>query len=248
MQFTSISTRLVEPPQDDIDDVLTSAVSELPERAVLAISSKIISIGQGRCVSVGDVADKDELIRQEADEYLEREEVPGEWCMHTITNNLLIGSAGIDESNADGYYILWPREPHQEAARIREWLTAQYGVSNCGVVIVDSHSVPLRRGVVGISLAHAGIRPLTDYRGQDDLFGDEIKMSMANVADSIAAGAVLAMGEGNEQTPLCLVTGLRDEAFHTQEATNRPYSSFVVTKEEDLFYPLLRSAPWKRHE
>ena len=29
----------------------------------------------------------------------------------TIKQGMLIPTAGIDESNGDGYYILWPRDP-----------------------------------------------------------------------------------------------------------------------------------------
>ena len=55
---------------------------------------------------------------KEADEYLPRKFVPGGWCMQTIKNNLLIPSAGIDESNANHNYILWPKDPAGIAKKI----------------------------------------------------------------------------------------------------------------------------------
>ena len=48
----------------------------------------------------------------------------------------------------------------------------------------------LRRGVLGISLAHYGFAPLRDYRGTVDLFGRELKMSQTNIADALAAQGI----------------------------------------------------------
>ena len=194
-----------------------------------------------------NIADRDKLIAQEADLYLPRKYVPGAWCMQTIKNNVLIPSAGIDESNADGHYILWPRDPHGTAQQMWQWLRRTYRVNNLGVIISDSHTIPLRRGVLGISFAHHGFAPLKDYRGKPDIFGRQLKMTQTNIADGLAAAAVMLMGEGSECTPLAIVEGIPWIKFISRPVRNKkPFSSFEIKTKEDLYYPLIRSVPWHR--
>ena len=74
MQFIPIKTRIVQPPKDDIYPVLDKYLPSLQEGDVLLITSKIISIHQGRCVKTDEVDNKDELIKKEA-EIFEQPEV-----------------------------------------------------------------------------------------------------------------------------------------------------------------------------
>lgn len=244
MKVQAIKTRPIVPPQDDLLDALGGAISNIPERCVLAVSSKVVSIWQGRTISTEE-AEKDDLIRKEADKYLERSEVPGEWVMHTLKNNLLIPTAGIDESNAKGYFVLWPSEPKKAAQEILDWAKERYSVSDIGVIVTDSHSIPLRRGTVGISLGYAGFAPLNDYRQTKDIFGREFKLEQANVADSLAAASVIVMGEGAEQTPAALITEADFVQFGKGEDTDDEQGSFEVGLDEDLYYPFLKHVPWK---
>ena len=114
-------------------------------------------------------------------------------------------------------------------------------------MITDSHSIPLRRGAVGISLSHYGFEPLNDYRGAPDLFNRTMKVSMANVADGLAASAVAAMGEGSESTPLALIQDAGFVTFTTGPAkrSRRKFSSFNVPLKQDLYYPFIGSVPWR---
>lgn len=244
MQITAIKTRALVPPQDDLLAALGESITEFPEHAVLAVSSKVVSIWQGRCVPLEDI-EKDELIKREADKYLERSEVPGEWVMHTMKNNVLIPTAGIDESNANGHFVLWPNNPNAAAEEIVAWAKERYGVTNIAVLITDSHSIPLRRGTVGICLGYAGFAPLNDYRNTEDIFGREFKLEQANIADGLAAASVLVMGEGSEQTPAALITGVPFVRFGQGEDTQDPQGSFEVDIDNDLYYPFLKHAPWK---
>src|SRR5437016_1105617 len=110
MIIQSIKTRILNPPKDDLLNVIAASLNSLPENSVLVITSKVLSIWQERCVSMPPQPtkdDKDMLVRREADFYLPRDLVPSAWVMHTLKNNVFIPSAGIDESNAAGHYILW---------------------------------------------------------------------------------------------------------------------------------------------
>ena len=189
------------------------------------------------------VKNKDELIKKEADFYLERKEAPGGCCMLTIKNNLLAPTAGIDESNAKGYYILWPKRPYQAAKEIGQFLKKEFGLKEVGVVITDSRCTPGRVGTTGIALSYFGFEPLKDYRGQEDLFQRELKMTQSNLVDGIAAAAVVCMGEGCEQTPLALIENVSFIKFISQGPDQK---EIEMKREKDMFYPLLRSVKWQR--
>lgn len=214
---------------------------------MLLITSKVVSIWQGRCVPKSEVPDKDALVIQEADKYLPRECVPGNWLMHTIKNNIFIPTAGIDESNARDHYILWPQDPKITAKQLYDWVRETYGVRDVGIILTDSHTIPLRRGVLGISLSHYGLEPLKDYRDEQDLFGRGFQMTLTDVVDGLAAAAVVAMGEGAECTPLVLITDVPFVTFTDHPiVSDKPFSSFEIEEKEDLYYPLLSAVPWKR--
>ncbi|MDZ4295769.1 MAG: coenzyme F420-0:L-glutamate ligase [Patescibacteria group bacterium] len=247
MIVTPIKTRVLMPPQDDLLAAIRAVLRRLNERAVLVITSKVVSIWQGRCVPRSDYPDKDELIKQEADYYLPREAAPGGWVMHALKHNVFIPSAGIDESNGNDYYILWPKNPMGAAKTLWQWLRKTYGVRDLGVIISDSHTIALRRGVIGFALGYHGFIPLKDYRGTKDLFRRELKMTQTNFPDALAAAAVVLMGEGSEATPLALIEDVPTLQFTGRPFRPRkPFSSFEIKTREDLFYPLLSAVPWRR--
>ncbi len=246
MIIRPIKTNKLIPPQDYLFTAIKKAIKRIPERSILVVTSKVVSIDEGRCVAQGAVADKDALIMAQADYYLPRDK-KNPWVMHTILHNLFIPTAGIDESNANGFYILWPKDPHASARRIYDWVRKTYDVKECGVLITDSHSIPLHRGVVGISLAHWGFASLNDYRGKRDLFGREFGVTQTNVADGLAAAAVLAMGEGSEQTPVALATDIAFIKFQSRPSGSRKlFSSFEISMKEDMYAPFFARMKWRK--
>jgi F420-0:gamma-glutamyl ligase len=135
--------------------------------------------------------------------YLERSETPGGTVMHTITNGLLIPSAGIDPFGE--YYVLWPKEPQKTAEELLRLFKETYQRKDLYLIITDSRSLPLRQGVTGFAVAWAGFEPLHDGRNRKDLLGQSSGGSQVNLPDSLAGAAVLAIGEANEQTPLARI-------------------------------------------
>jgi F420-0:gamma-glutamyl ligase len=248
MLFTPIKTEKLIPPKDNLDKLLNPILPKLKENMIVVITSKVISIVEGNCIEINKINDKDELIKSEADFYLERKQVPGGWLMHTLKNGTLIPTAGIDESNSNGYFILWPKNPEKSAQKIWKYFKEKTNIKNLGIIIADSHSEPLRRGLVGISIAYFGFKPLHDYRGTTDLFGRELLVSLSNIPDSLASGSVMLMGEGSEQTPIVLISDLPKSVEFIQKkySSKKPFSSFLVPIEEDLFRPFIKSAPWKK--
>src|SRR3989344_2148244 len=116
MEVKAIRTRKFLPPKDNLWDLL-SEIRQLKENTIVAITSKVVSISEGRCILSSKIT-KDELAIHEADKYLPRELSPNGFILHTIKNNMLIASAGIDESNGGDYLILWPKDPDLSAMRI----------------------------------------------------------------------------------------------------------------------------------
>ncbi len=234
MHITPIKTSLVTANEMSILDFLETNLTELPENSILAVTSKIIALCENRILPLTE--DRDTLIEQYSDYYL-----PKKFRLHgtcTITHHAFIGGAGIDESNADGHYVLLPEDSQKTARAILAYLTDRFHHKNIGVIITDSHSTPLRRGASGISLAYAGFRGLNDYRGTKDLFGRSLVMEQANIPDALAAGAVLVMGEGDEQTPLAVIAQIPNVQFDALAPTEEEYRQFFVPLEEDIFFPI----------
>lgn len=236
MQVIPIKTRKIIPPKDDIYPILDKYLPKLRTSDILVITSKILAIHQGQCILKDKIKDKDNLIKKEADFSIPRKECPNEYAIITIKNNTLIPSAGIDESNGNGYYILWPKKPSQSAQEICKYLKKKHSIKKLAVIITDSHTTPLRYGVSGISIGFYGLEPIKDYRGTKDLFGREIKISQSNIVDCLASAAVLLMGEGNERTPIVIIRNAKFVKF-TQKETHQ---KLLIPLEEDIYQPLLK--------
>lgn len=198
-------------------DSLQKAGETLQEGDVLAISSKYAAISEGRIVTMEDVTITPEaeslaeryhmnpviaqLVLQEADHIFGGIE----GFMLTYKDGILSPNAGLDRSNIpNGYAVLFPKAPYQTARTIRESLQAELGVK-IGLILTDSWLVPGRMGTTGVALATAGIQPLQDERGKEDLFGNPMAVTQRGVADAICVCAQMVMGERDEAIPLAIV-------------------------------------------
>jgi F420-0:gamma-glutamyl ligase len=242
MEIRAFRVTVLKPPHDDLLSKIKFSELSLEEGDGIAISSKVISISQGRCVPrVRN--EKDALIKHEADWYLEREHAPGEAVIHTMRDGVLIPGAGIDPFG--GYYVLPVENPKETAEELLSWFKKEYKRTQLYLVITDSSSRPLRRGVVGIAISWAGFEPMYDDRNRTDLVGEATGGSQTNVADSIAAAAVLAMGEANEQTP---IVRLRGVPYVTEEKRTKDirHNEYEIPKEEDIYFPFLNREDWQK--
>lgn len=230
---------------DDLFKILDKYLPELEEESIVVITSKIISICQGRIVKHTDKITKDELVKKEAGLILPEKYVKYGVRL-TITDNNLIASAGIDESNGNGYFILWPENPMGEAIKIWSYLRKKFSVKHLGVVISDSHGIILRKGLIGFGLAWCGFEPLKNYIGKPDIFGKKLMVTKANLLDELAPSAVLVMGEGNEQTPLAIISDVQSIKFVNRPATKEEISEMRIDKDDDIYSALLTSVKWKK--
>jgi coenzyme F420-0:L-glutamate ligase len=189
----------------------------LQDGDVLAISSKYTAISQGRIISLDSIeispfaaelaeryhldSKMVQLIVQEADHIFGG--IYG--FLLTYKDGILSPNAGIDRSNIpNGKAVLFPENPYQTAADIRRDLRQRLNV-NVGIILTDSWLMPGRLGTTGVALATAGFKPLRDERGKNDLFGNEMQVTVRGVADQICQSAELVMGERDEATPFAIV-------------------------------------------
>lgn len=250
MLVKTIKTRPLIPPQDDLLSVIKESVLSadwrMKEKSIIVVTSKVVSIWEGKCIKIIEVPDKDELIKKESDLYIDRAKVSSDYdVMLTIKNNILIPTSGIDESNANGYYILWPEKPFESAKKLYDFIKKEYKLKDFGIIISDSHTTPLRTGIMGIGIAYYGFNPLRDYRGKKDIFGRELKMSQTNIVDSLSASAVYAMGEGAEQTPIAIIEDCGEIDFGETDIT-KP-DPLYISIDEDIYSPFLKSVKWKNN-
>ncbi len=208
----------------EVVDAARRSGIELRETDVIVVALKIVSKAEGRLVRLADVQVSEaarelaaktgrapeyaQLILDESSEILR--EKPAAIIARQKTGHVL-ANAGIDASNVegggDGTVLLWPLDPDASARALRAELGAMCGVRPA-VVIADSLGRAWRIGTVGAAIGCAGLSVLDDRRGKgQDLFGRTLQATVIAVADAVAAGAVLAMGEGAEGTPAALVRG-----------------------------------------
>jgi len=158
---------------------------------------------------------------------------------------MLVATAGIDESNGNGYYILWPESAQKTANNIRSYLCKRFGLTNIGVIISDSRTTPLRWGTTGFGLAYSGFNPIKNYIGTPDLFGKILKITKSNVLDALSVAAVMEMGEGLEQTPIALITNIPYVEFLSRNPTKKELDQMRVKLDEDLYSIFFENAPWE---
>lgn len=251
MRVTAIKTAIVRPGAGQtLAQFLDAAIPRVSPRTVLAITSKVVAILEGRCVDAQAgapdfAAYKKQLIEAEAERYIDASE--NSWGVTlAIKNSRLVPNSGIDESNADGMLILWPQDPDRSCDEIYRYLRDRDGIKDFGVILTDSTTAPMRTGVNGVAIAYAGLKPLRDLIGQDDLFGRKLKMTRINVIEGLAAAAVLVMGEGAECTPVAILDDLDFVEFVDGTPSDEERAGLEIELEQDLYASFLKRAPWQK--
>ena len=213
-------------PGDDLPGILFAAVRRaglhFQDRDVLVVAQKVVSKAEGRLVYLPDVVPSPralELARQTHKDPRLVEVVLGETAeVLRVRPGLLVvehrlgfvcANAGVDQSNvagSDDWALLLPEDPDASARRLREAVRLATA-KDIAAIIADSHGRAWRFGTVGVAIGVAGLKPVTDLRGQPDLTGRPLQITEVGTADEIAAAASLLMGQAAEGTPAVLVRG-----------------------------------------
>ncbi|HEY1935149.1 MAG TPA: coenzyme F420-0:L-glutamate ligase [Acetobacteraceae bacterium] len=233
-------------PGDDLAALIADRAPPLHDRDVIVIAQKVVSKAEDRAVDLATVipsAQARELAAQVGkDPHLVEVILSESTRVVRSRPNLLImqhrlgfvmANAGVDHSNVAptdsiDRALLLPLDPDRSAATIRAKLEARTGV-RLGVIISDSFGRPWRRGTVGIAIGASGLPSLIDMRGQPDLFGRTLEVTVIGYADEIAAAAGLLQGQAAEAQPVAIVRGL------TWTAPDAAVNELVRPPEEDLF-------------
>jgi dihydrofolate synthase / folylpolyglutamate synthase len=227
MLVRTIQTRIFN-ECENLADFISEHLPRLAEGSVLVVTSKIVALSEGRTRNMVGIKNRERIIKEESSLAIRTK-----YTWLTIKDGMVMSSAGIDESNANGKLILLPKDSFIVAAKLRNALRKTYTLKKLGVLITDSRLFPLRAGIVGVALGYAGFKGVKDYRGNKDIFGRVLKYSRVDVADSLATAAVLEMGEGAEQQPLAVI---ENAAVEFCERVNR--KELVIDLEEDVYLPL----------
>lgn len=242
MKVTPIKTHKITSSDTDLYKILDRYLPKLKERSVIAISSKVVSICEGNVVPATKLT-KDRLVEREADFFLPKK--ANKYGFHiTIKNGTIIASAGIDESNGNGSYVLWPRNSQDSVNLIRKHLLHTHKLKSVGVIIVDSKTVPLRWGTVGTTLAYSGFSALNNYVGKRDLFNYRMRVTRSSIYEGLGASAVLTMGEGNECTPIAVIEDVSFVSFQRRNPTTNELKSLSISIKDDVFAPILTKVKW----
>lgn len=205
-------------------DCLHSNGLQLQSGDVLVVAQKIISKAEDCYVCLADVepsaearelaasTDKDprqvELVLRESAAVLRAR--PGVIIVEH-RNGYVHANAGIDRSNIaidpdNPRVLLLPQDPDRSAGELRAAIKDLAGIAP-QVIINDSAGRAWRNGTVGIAIGTAGLAPLNNQIGEQDLFGNTLEVTEPAVADELAAAASLLMGQAAEACPVVLVRG-----------------------------------------
>jgi len=245
MIITPIKTPLVK-ANDNINDIISQSIKTIPENSILVIASKIISTCENRFVKKVDNSreEKYKLIKDEAELYTDPHSSQYN-LMLTVKKNFIFVNAGIDESNADNQYILWPQDPQKSVNAVWEFIREHYKVKNVGITMSDSSSYMLNLGVIGRAIAYCGFNPLRNYIGQPDLFGKIMKMEQTNIMQSVTDAAVLEMGECAECMPMAIVSDFVQKVeFLDHQPTEAELAQLKINIKDDVYYPILKNTEW----
>ena len=220
----------------------------IQDNDILVVTQKIISKTEGRYINLAKVkpsenalelaaiCDKDprlvEVILSESNSVLRcvKDVLIVEHRLGFICANAGVdhSNVGIEENSDNIWYLMLPKDPDESARKIRDYIKAKKNV-DIGILVIDSHGRAWRNGIAGISIGTAGVPELVDMRGQPDLFGNKLRITIIAAADELAAAASLMMGQADEHTPVVHVRGFPYKLAETS------IKDVIRPKSKDLF-------------
>lgn len=212
-------------PGDDLAGMLAdrAATEGMAPGDVLMLAHKVVSKAEGRIVALADVtagpaaralAEETgktpalcELILSESRRIVRRRR---SLLVCETHHGFVCANAGIDSSNApEGTVVLLPVDPDASARGLQARLAAAVG-GRVGVVVIDTHGRPFRRGLVNVAIGVAGFTPVIDHRGERDRSGRVLVATDQAIADELAAAAGIYLGK-DAGTPAVVASGVTTE-------------------------------------
>ena len=224
---------------DDLPSLIES-LFELMDGDVICIASTVVAKSEGRfrrlkdyaacsrAVEIAAAIEKDprfiQAVLEESTEIL----LEKPFILSVTSFGHICVNAGIDQSNVgEGRILLLPLDPQASADRMRSKLG-----KDCAVIITDTCGRPFRCGVTGVAIGWSGIAALRDWRGEPDIHGRRLEITLEAIADEIAGMANLLMGEAGDGNPVAVIRGLKYPKIG---------GSLFMPKEKDVIRPYLTS-------
>ncbi|GIH22061.1 coenzyme F420:L-glutamate ligase [Acrocarpospora phusangensis] len=212
-------------PGDDIAELVAGSGMKVADGDILVVTSKIVSKAEGR-IQRGD--SRAEAIAAETERVVARR---GDLVIAQTRHGFVMAAAGVDASNtAAGTILLLPEDADASARRIRAGIRERLGC-DVGVIVSDTFGRPWRHGLTDLAIGAAGVRPLEDFRGLTDPYGNPLSATVTALVDEIAAAAELAKGK-LAGVPIALVRGL---PHLVTEEDGPGVTALVRPADEDLF-------------
>jgi len=225
---------------DNISELIANSF-ELKDNDIIVIAQKIISKEEGRIINLSSITPSllaqgissqyqknpqiVELILSESKKIVRMSK--GILIVET-KNGFICANAGIDESNVkNGFATLLPVDSDMSAERIRGELLKVSGC-NVSVIISDTFGRPFRMGQTNCAIGVSGLKPILDYAGKPDSFGNVLRVTAIAIADEISAAAELVMGK----TLNCPVAIIRNYEYQQNSSS---ISELIRSEDEDLF-------------
>jgi len=213
---------------DDLAAMLVGALAAedfaLADGDVVVVTSKVVSKAEGRAVRV----DREEAITSETVRVVARR---GSTRIVETRHGLVLAAAGVDATGTEpGTVLLLPVDPDASARALRSRLLELAGV-DVAVVVSDTMGRAWRTGQTDQAVGVAGLTPLDDLRGRDDGHGNVLEVTVAAVADEVAAAADLVKGKLGLR-PFAVVRGL---AARTTREAGPGAAALVRPAAEDMF-------------
>jgi coenzyme F420-0:L-glutamate ligase/coenzyme F420-1:gamma-L-glutamate ligase len=214
---------------DDVAQLIAAAALAeggpgLRDGDILVVTSKVVSKAEGRVVS----SSREDAIAAETVRVVARR---GPTTIAQTRHGFVLAAAGVDASNTPpGTVVLLPEDPDESARRLRKALRARLAMT-VGVIVTDTMGRPWRAGQTDTAIGVAGVLPMRDHRGELDTFGNILEVTIAAVADELAAAADLVKGKAL-QIPVAIVRGL---SVLVTESDGPGARALVRPSSEDMF-------------
>jgi coenzyme F420-0:L-glutamate ligase / coenzyme F420-1:gamma-L-glutamate ligase len=235
---------------DNLSEIILESISEsnieISDDDILVIAQKIVSKSEDRIVQLASVspseealrlakiADKDprlvELILQESNEVIRCKEgvIIVEHRSGTVMANAGIDHSNVADSKNNDSVCLLPLNSDRSANILRKELESKTG-RKLGIIINDSVGRAWRIGTVGLAIGCAGVLPVRDLRGKQDLLGHTLRVSETADADALASAACILMGEADDASPAVIIRGFKLDESQLDS------NCLIRSKQDDMF-------------
>jgi len=240
-----VNMPLVKPGDSIADQIVEAAKAESVEiqsNDIIVIAQKIVSKAEGNLIdlltvhpsslaeTIAKTSGKDprhvEVILRESTSIVR---MRGPHLIVETAHGFVCANAGVDRSNVgkEDSVVLLPKDPDKSAKMIQRRITQLTGV-NVGIIISDTFGRAWRNGQVNVAIGVAGLSPIVDYRGTQDMFGNQLNVTQIAMADELASAAELVMRK-SDRIPVAIVRGVK---YVKQDGSIKP---LIRPREEDLF-------------